>query len=98
MPALFQDRGDAGRALAATLLTQSTITDEPVVLALPRGGVPVAFEVAARFRAPLDICIVEQLEVPGSSGAVMGAVASERVLVLSRSVIELPTYQGLHSP
>ncbi|HYP77682.1 MAG TPA: phosphoribosyltransferase family protein [Polyangiaceae bacterium] len=88
MPALFQDRGDAGRALAATLLTQSTITDEPVVLALPRGGVPVAFEVAARFRAPLDVCIVEQLEVPGSSGAVMGAVASERVLVLSRSVID----------
>jgi len=84
----FQDRRDAGLALASTLLTQTSISTEPVVLALPRGGVPVAFEVAAKFRAPLDVCIVQRLEVPGSAGVPMGAVASERVLVLLRSVIE----------
>jgi putative phosphoribosyl transferase len=84
----FWDRREAGRALATTLLTQSSITAEPVVLALPRGGVPVAFEVAAQFRAPLDVCLVERLEVPGNEGVVMGAIASERVLVLLRSVID----------
>jgi putative phosphoribosyl transferase len=84
---MFQDRYDAGRALASALLTNTNISTEPVVLALPRGGVPVAFEVAARFRAPLDVCIVQRLEVP-CSGVAMGAVASERVLVLQRSVIE----------
>src|SRR4051812_1940714 len=88
MSPLFHDRRDAGRALAATLLTESNITAEPVVLALPRGGVPVAFEVAGRFRAPLDVCIVQRLEVPGSAGVVMGALASERVLVLLGSVID----------
>ncbi len=87
MTTLFRDRRDAGRALAATLLTESTVTSEPVVLALPRGGVPVAFEVANRFRAPLDVCIVQRLEVPGSAGVVMGAIASEQVLVLLGSVI-----------
>jgi putative phosphoribosyl transferase len=88
MPPLFQDRRDAGRALAATLLAEANIVDDPVVLALPRGGVPVAFEVAALLRAPLDVCIVRRLEVPGQSGIVMGAVASERVLILLRSVID----------
>jgi putative phosphoribosyl transferase len=88
MQPLFQDRRDAGRALASALLAESSIVNEPVVLGLPRGGVPVAFEVAEQFRAPLDVCIVERLEVPGSSGVMMGAVASERVLVLLRSVID----------
>ena len=88
MTPLFRDRSDAGRALAATLLTASSVDVEPVVLALPRGGVPVAFEVAGRFRAPLDVCIVQRLEVPGSAGVVMGAIASERVLVLLSGVID----------
>ncbi|HKO51574.1 MAG TPA: phosphoribosyltransferase family protein [Polyangiaceae bacterium] len=88
MSPLFRNRRDAGRALASNLLTNSNVTTEPVVLALPRGGVPVAFEVAGRFRAPLDVCIVQRLEVPGSAGVVMGAIASERVLVLLSSVID----------
>jgi len=88
MSTQFQDRRAAGRALGAALLAKSNIIHEPVVLALPRGGVPVAFEVAGQFRAPLDVCIVQRLEVPGRSGVVMGAVASERVLVLLPSVID----------
>jgi putative phosphoribosyl transferase len=88
MSALFQDRRDAGRTLAAALFARSNIVHEPVVLGLPRGGVPVAFEVAEKFRASLDVCTVQRLEVPGKSGVVMGAVASESVLILLRSVID----------
>jgi len=88
MNPLFRDRRDAGRVLAAKLAVAAVVTSEPVVLAVPRGGMPVAFEVAATFRAPLDVCVVRTLEVPGVEGVVMGALASERVLVLRSAVIE----------
>ena len=88
MHTLFRDRREAGRVLGASLLTRTTITTQPVVLALPRGGVPVAFEVAEQFRAPFDVCLVQSLEVPGNAGVIMGAVGSDDVLVLLRSVID----------
>ncbi|HET7544709.1 MAG TPA: hypothetical protein VFK05_32795 [Polyangiaceae bacterium] len=88
MTHLFSDRRDAGRTLAATLLVKHVFPSEPVVLALPRGGVPVAFEVAEAFKAPLDVCMTQSLEVPGHSGLSMGAVASGQVLVLQQAVIE----------
>jgi predicted phosphoribosyltransferase len=88
MNPFFRDRHDAGRALAAKLAVAAVVTSEPVVLAVPRGGMPVAFEVAAAFRAPLDVCVVRPLEVPGLDGVVIGALASERVLVLRSAVIE----------
>ena len=88
MKPIFRDRRDAGRALAARLLARRSVVNQPVVLALPRGGVPVAFEVAAGFRAPLDVCIVRCLEVPGSDGVVMGAIASDRVLVLEHAILQ----------
>jgi putative phosphoribosyl transferase len=88
MQPLFQDRRDAGRTLAAALLTGSKTLRDPVVLALPRGGVPVAFEVADQLRAPLDVCIVQRLEVPGRAGVPMGAIGSGPVLVLLQSAID----------
>jgi putative phosphoribosyl transferase len=68
-------RGDAGRQLAARLAAYS---DEPgvLVLALPRGGVPVAYEVAMAIKAPLDVFLVRKLGVPGHEELAMGAIAS----------------------
>lgn len=88
MKPLFRDRQEAGRALASSLRARTTVLTEPVVLALPRGGVPVAFEVARSLRAPLDVCVVRRLEVPGSDGIVMGALASDGVLVLDQKTID----------
>ncbi|MGN6525933.1 MAG: phosphoribosyltransferase [Burkholderiaceae bacterium] len=72
---LFQDRADAGRALAR-LLERYAGRPDVVVLALPRGGVPVAFEVAAALRAPLDVLVVRKLGVPGHEEYAMGALAA----------------------
>ncbi|MGE5597203.1 MAG: phosphoribosyltransferase [Hyphomicrobiales bacterium] len=81
----FHDRREAGRALAAAL--PSTIRDErPVVLALPRGGVPVAFEVARALGAPLDVFVVRKLGTPGHEELAMGAIASGGVRVLNGEV------------
>ena len=69
----FVDRQDAGRQLAAAL---SRFKDQsPVVLALPRGGVPVGFEIAARLRAPLDIVLVRKIGHPHSPELAVGAIA-----------------------
>src|SRR5262249_46386231 len=62
--------------------------DDPVVLALPRGGMPVAFEVARELRAPLDIFLVRKLGVPGRPELAMGAIASGGVRVLNHEVVE----------
>jgi putative phosphoribosyl transferase len=71
----FLDRRDAGRRLAAEL---SALADErPVIIALPRGGVPVAFEVAHALGAPLDILAVRKLGAPGNPELAMGAVAED---------------------
>jgi predicted phosphoribosyltransferase len=76
----FHDRREAGRALAAALQTHP-IGEAPVVVALPRGGVPVGFEVAAGLNAPLDVCVVRRVEVPHGGGFLNLAVASGRVIL-----------------
>ena len=83
----FRDRHEAGRALAARL---SHHAGDPrvVVLGLPRGGVPVAAEVAAALGAPLDVFLVRKLGVPGQEELAMGAIASGGVQVLNRSVVD----------
>jgi predicted phosphoribosyltransferase len=82
----FEDRADAGRRLAERL---SEYADQPgvIVLALPRGGVPVAAEVARSIRAPLDVLLVRKLGVPGHEELAMGALASGGVRVLNEDVI-----------
>lgn len=69
---MFEDRADAGRRLA--LLLRSMPLDDPVVLALPRGGVPVAVEIAAALEAPLDLVLVRKIGVPGFSELAVAAV------------------------
>jgi putative phosphoribosyl transferase len=83
---LFTDRVEAGRFLASKL---SEYADHPevLVLALPRGGVPVAFEVARALRAPLDVFLVRKLGVPGHPELAMGAIASGGVRVLNEDVV-----------
>src|SRR5260370_7666783 len=87
MPRLFQNRRDAGALLAARL---SAFADDPstIVLGLPRGGVPVAFEVATALRAPLEVFVVRKLGAPNNRELAMGAIASGGVLVLNDEVIE----------
>lgn len=82
----FRNRTEAGRALAAAL-TDYTGRSDVVVLALPRGGVPVASEVASRLPAPLDVFLVRKLGVPGHPELAMGAIASGGIEVLSRDLI-----------
>ena len=83
----FRDRADAGRVLAGALRHLAG-RDDVVVLALPRGGVPVAFEVAKELGAPLDVLLVRKLGVPGHPELAMGAIATGSVRVLNPSVIE----------
>jgi putative phosphoribosyl transferase len=83
---VFQDRAEAGRALAQ-LLSQYAARDDVIVLALPRGGVPVGFEVARRLGVPLDIFIVRKLGVPGHEELAMGAIASGGVRVVNDDVM-----------
>lgn len=87
MGRLFQDRSDAGRRLAKQLLI---FAHRPgvLVLALPRGGVPVAFEIARSLNAPLDLMIVRKLGVPGYEELAMGAIASGGALVLNEEMIQ----------
>jgi putative phosphoribosyl transferase len=82
----FADRREAGRQLAA-LLDHHAGLDAVVVLALPRGGVPVAYEVARALRAPLDVFLVRKLGVPGHRELAMGAIASGGVRVLNDDVV-----------
>ncbi len=82
----FSDRTEAGRLLAAKL-TRYAGRPDTLVLALPRGGVPVGFEVAQALHAPLDVLVVRKLGVPGSEELAMGAVAGRGVRVLNAPVI-----------
>jgi predicted phosphoribosyltransferase len=82
----FEDRREAGRALAARLRTYAGRPDV-VVLALPRGGVPVAFPVAEALDAPLDLFLVRKLGTPGHRELAMGAIASGGVRVLNDEVV-----------
>ena len=83
----FRNRTEAGRVLAQELRVYAN-RDDVIVLALPRGGVPVAFDVAHALRAPLDVFVVRKLGVPGHEELAMGAIASGRVLVVEPSVVE----------
>ena len=86
MPEQFQNRQDAGRQLA-TLLGSLAGRPHMVVLGLPRGGVPVAAEVAAALRAPLDVFIVRKLGVPGQEEFAMGAIASGGARVIDAALV-----------
>jgi putative phosphoribosyl transferase len=83
----FRDRLDAGQVLAG-LLGEYAGDPSVIVLGLPRGGVPVAYEVARALGAPLDVFLVRKLGVPGHEELAMGAIASGGVRVLNRSVID----------
>lgn len=84
----FQDRREGGERLAETLRAYASRPDV-IVLALPRGGVPVGFEVAEALRAPLDVFVVRKLGVPGQEELAMGALASGGVRVLDDELIHL---------
>jgi putative phosphoribosyl transferase len=84
--AYFRDRTDAGRYLARELQRYAGRNDL-LVLALPRGGVPVAFEVAQALGAPLDVFIVRKLGLPGYQELAIGAIASGGVRVLNEALI-----------
>ncbi len=88
MGSRFQNRRDAGRRLACELTRYAGRTDV-IVLALPRGGVPVAWEVARALRAPLDVYVVRKLGSPGNEELAMGAIASGGVRVLNDDVVNL---------
>jgi putative phosphoribosyl transferase len=83
----FRDRTDAGRQLARELSAYANRPDV-LVLGLPRGGVPVAFEVAKALNAPLDILLVRKLGVPGHEELAMGAVTVGGVRVLNHEVVQ----------
>src|ERR687894_2185956 len=90
----FRDRSEAGQLLAAKLADYADRPDV-VVLALPRGGVPVAYEVARALGAPLDVFLVRKLGIPGHEELAMGAVATGGVRVLNEQVVRalrIPDY------
>jgi putative phosphoribosyl transferase len=89
MPLPFRDRHDAGRQLGE--LMYSYANRQAVVLGVPRGGVPVAYEVSHALHASLDIFLLRHLVVPGTDGHVLGLVASGGVRLLDRRLID-----GLH--
>jgi putative phosphoribosyl transferase len=92
METVYRDRHDAGKRLAELLRAYAHRPDV-LVLALPRGGVPVAYEVARELHAPLDVFIVRKLGVPGHEELALGAIASGGIEVLNDNVIH-----ALHLP
>jgi putative phosphoribosyl transferase len=88
----YKDRREAGQALATRLQSYAG-RDDVVVLSLPRGGVPVGYEVARALAAPLDVYIVRKLGVPGHPELAMGAIASGDVAVINEPVV-----RGLQIP
>ncbi len=89
---LFRDRIQAGQRLAEKLTAYADNPDV-LILALPRGGVPVAYEVAKTLHSPLDIFVVRKLGVPGHEELAMGAIASGGVVILNQDIV-----QGLNIP
>lgn len=83
----FEDRHEAGRQLAAAL-NKYTDAKDVLVLGLPRGGVPIAHEVAKALHAPLDVFVVRKLGLPGYEELAMGAIASGGVMVLNEDVVD----------
>ncbi|MGF1498155.1 MAG: phosphoribosyltransferase family protein, partial [Elainellaceae cyanobacterium] len=89
---IFQDRTEAGRRLADHLRPYAN-RQNTLVLGLPRGGVPVAYEVARALNAPLDVYVVRKLGMPGHEELAMGAIATGGVRYINPLVVE-----GLHVP
>jgi putative phosphoribosyl transferase len=86
MQRVFADRADGGRALATALESRRGAADT-IVLGLPRGGVPVAYEIAAALGLPLDVLVVRKLGLPWQPELAMGAIASGGALVLNDEVV-----------
>ena len=84
---LYRDRAEAGRYLARKLEPRYANRNDVLVLALPRGGVPVAYEVTKELHAPLDIFLVRKLGVPGHEELAMGAIATGGVRVLNDDIV-----------
>jgi putative phosphoribosyl transferase len=84
---IYRNRSEAGKYLA-TQLSNYANRDDVLVLALPRGGVPVAFEVAKALDAPLDIFLVRKLGIPGHEELAMGAISTGGVRVLNHDVVD----------
>jgi len=88
----FKDRKDAGQQLAGALIAYKELPDT-LVLALPRGGVPVAFEIAQSLHLPLDLMLVRKLGIPGHEEVAMGAIANGNIQVLDEDIV-----RRLHIP
>lgn len=84
---IFLNRIDAGRRLAKKLSTYAGL-DDVIVLAIPRGGVPIGFEVASELRVPLDVFVVRKLGVPGHEELAFGAIASRGIRILDAEIVE----------
>jgi predicted phosphoribosyltransferase len=89
----YKNRADAGRTLAQMLRPRYSGRSDLLILGLPRGGVPIAYEVAQTLNAPLDVFLVRKLGVPGHEELAFGAVASGGVRVLNKDVVS-----ALHLP
>ena len=85
----FRDRRSAGKELAQQLRGSPYVnnTQSTIVLALPRGGVPVAFEIAQNLQLPLDLVMVRKLGVPGNEELALGAIADNEVCLLNQDII-----------
>src|SRR5690242_5118954 len=88
MRAPFADRRAAGRALADTVAARLTDSEDVIVLALPRGGVPVGYEVATALGADFDVYVVRKVGVPGHKELAMGAIAPGGTVVLNDDVVD----------
>ena len=82
----FENREMAGKILAERLMKYQSLG--PIILALPRGGVPIAFEVAAKLHAPLDVIIVKKIGAPGHEEFAIGAVAEDEIPILNQELIK----------
>ncbi len=82
---VYEDRRDAGRALVPEI--QACELHDPIVLGLPRGGIPVAYEIALALDAPLDVLVVRKLGVPFQPELALGAIASGQVRVLNEQLL-----------
>jgi putative phosphoribosyl transferase len=83
----FHDRKEAGKLLAAQLIAYANKQDV-IVLALPRGGVPVGFEIAQALHVPLDVIVVRKLGVPGQEELAMGAIATGGIRIMNKDVVQ----------
>jgi putative phosphoribosyl transferase len=85
---IFNNRNDAGQALASSLSAYAE-RDDAIVLGLPRGGVPVAFQVAKALHLPMDVMIVRKLRAPGQPELAIGAIASSGISILNHDLASL---------